>query len=320
MCATGKAVIFCLLIFINDPAADDAPAIYQSVPNFSNAIADTGFDISWHVEPREVTLDTEVKLTITFTKVLNPKNVRRPRLNQHSQFAGSFRVIEDKGTEINQRSVTFRYSLRLRAESRDAIPELEIAYFVPGLDRVATKYLEAIPLAVDPTTKPVKSSQPLDLPDRFLTPVMRASHGNQVDFQYWIALLVSVIVAPVIGIIIWRYRNPDGVSLARLKQNDAARNAITGFRQAQVSDEPLKQTVSVLCVYLRDRFHLDIPSPIPSEIGQAMEQCGMERERIQQVVDLIRSCDEKRFSEEQSNQFALLSRFRELIFDWEERM
>ena len=147
MCATGSRACFILLVASSSFAAD-APAIHQSHPNFSNAIAGPGFDVSWTATPLERSADGTVTLTIRFAGVANPERVRRPDLASRPPFKASFReIVNGPDAPPDAMSVAFSYRLRPRDESVFVIPELKVAYYSPG-SGVSTKYLDEIALAI----------------------------------------------------------------------------------------------------------------------------------------------------------------------------
>ncbi len=319
MCATGSRALL-VLLFATSGFAADAPAIHQSHPNFSNAIAGPGFDVSWTATPLELSTDGVITLTIRFVGVANPDRVRRPDLASRPPFKANFREILN-GTDVppDAMSATFTYRLRPRNEAVRGIPELEVAYYRPG-SGVSTKYCDEIPLTIKPAANAPAAVRPLDAPERFFAlPDPNRATARQPAWFDWIGLIAILSVAPTVWIFIWRKRNPDGLRLAKLRRNRAVRAALDGLDRAGRSPEPVAAAVRVFHVYLAARFGAAAPSPTPGDIARAMAEVELPAGRIAEAVQLVRDCDASRFAGEANPEAFSVPRVRRLILAWEEQ-
>lgn len=317
MYATGSRALLVLLIASSCSAAD-APAILQSTPNFSNAIAGPGFDVTWTAIPSELSIDGSIELTIRFVGVTNPDRVRRPDLAARPRFKSNFREIL-KGPDVppEATSIAFTYRLRPRDESVRAIPELEVAYFKPGTGR-GTLYLDEITLTIKHSASVTATVRPLDAPERFFALPDSASM-RPPSWLAWTGLIAVLFFSPLAWIALWRFRNPDGVRLAKLRRNRAVRTALDGLDRAGHSPEPVVATVKVFHDYLASRYGAAAPSPTPGDIGRAMAEVQLLAEQIAEAVQLVRDCDASRFAGESDRETFPIRRVRQLILAWEER-
>ena len=318
MCATGSRALLLLLVASSCFAAD-APAIHQSHPNFSNAIAGPGFDVSWAAIPGELSSDGAIELTIRFVGVSNPDRVRRPDLASRPPFKANFREIANgPDAPPDATFVTFVYRLRPRDESVRAIPELKVAYFSPG-SGVSTKYLDEIPLAIKLLATVPAAVRPLDAPERFFALPDPNRTARPPSWLEWIGLIAVLLAAPTAWIFAWRRLNPDGVRLAKLRRNRAVRAALDGLDRAGHSPEPVAAAVRVFHDYLAARFGAAAPSPTPGDVARALAEVQLPAGRIADAVKLVRDCDASRFAGESNRELFPIARVRGLILAWEEQ-
>lgn len=318
MCAIGSRAALVVLLTATVCPAADAPAIHQATPNFSNAIAGPNFQVSWSANPLELAPDDLLILSIRFTGVTNPDRVRRPDLANHPAFKAAFREILD-GRDVppseGETNVVFSYRLRLRDDAVKAIPELAVGYYSPGNDRVATRYLDEIPLTVKANARP--SLRIPDAPDRFFALPDLAASSSPPSVLEWLGLVVTLVVAPAAWIVIWRRRHPDGVRLAILRRNRAVRTALDGLDRAERSPEPVAAALRVFHNYLVARYGAAVATPTPGDIAGALADVELPEERIAEAVQLVRDCDAWRFGGGEVE--CSVSRVRSLILAWEEQ-
>ena len=314
MCVTGRAALFVLVIAAG-ARAEDAPALVQATPNFSNAIAGPGFAITWNAKPSELTVDEALQLTITFTGATNPDRVRRPPLREKPAFKSAFREILDDGETTTASAIQFRYRLRLRETSLQAVPELAIAYYAPGRATVATKYLDAIPLTIRPALAPPSLTRPIDAPERLFAWPAERSHFHP-GWLGWGALASGLVLFTLGGIFIERRRNPHGVRLARLRRNWVVRAAWDELDRATESTDPAGSALRVLHEYLASRHGIRAVAPTPRDFVRALVAAEIPSDRIDAVRTLAEAGDAARFTPERAVS-DLVPRVRELILDWE---
>lgn len=319
MFATGSRAVF-VLVFASSCIAADAPAIHQSHPHFSNAIAGPGFNVSWSATPLELSTDEFTTLAIRFDGVVNPDRVRRPDLASLTSFKANFReILTGSDGPPDAASVTFHYRVRPRNESVRAVPELKVAYYSPG-SGVSTKYLDEIPLAIKPATGGPAVIRFLEAPERFFAlPDPNRAAERPPSWLAWIGLFVVLSIAPSVWIYFWRHRNPDGVRLANLRRIRAVREALDGLDRAGRSPDPVAAAMRVFHGYLASRFGAMAASPTPGDISQAMVEVEMPTARIAEAVQLVRDCDAARFAGKDRGDAMSIARVRGLILAWEEQ-
>jgi hypothetical protein len=316
MCAIGSRAAL-LLLFAAAARADDAPAIFQSTPNFTNAIAGAGFAVNWTADPTTLSADGEIQLAIRFVGVANPDRVRRPDLSSTPSFKSAFREIGSiPGGSTAGGTVEFRYRLRPRDARVDAIPELAVAYYSPGSESVATKYLDAIPLVVQPPVAKPRVARPLDAPERFFALPDLDAQPWQPGMAAWGSLAIALILVALLGVAFERYRNPDGAHLARLRRIRAVRSVLDELDRAARSPDPAGAALEALRGYLAARHGAVAVAATPSDFVHSLESALVSQDRIDTVRELASAGDAERFASERSAA-DLVPRIRRLILEWE---
>jgi hypothetical protein len=315
MCETGRLAIL-VLFFAPIARAEDAPAIHQAAPNFSNAIAGSGFTISWSADPTTLDSDDSFHLSITFLGAINPDRVRRPALQNQSAFKSVFREIHDEEPTIAPNAVTFHYRLRPRDVAVKAVPELAVAYFSPGNATVATKYLEAIPLTVHHPVRSSASAKRIDGPERFFE-WPNEETGLRPGLAAWAFLAIGLVFLSLAGLALERYRNPEGARLARLRRVRAVRTALDELDRAARSPDPAASALEVLRVYIAARHGAFAPAATPADFAKALADANAEFDRIKAVRELASAGDIERFAAERMTA-DLVPRVRRLILEWED--
>ncbi len=315
MCAIGRLALLTLLFASTARADDDAPAIFQSAPNFSNAIAGSGFAISWWALPTELDDEDTIHLEITFLGATNPERIRRPALRERPAFKAAFREILDEEPTNAPNAVTFHYKLRPRGVAVKELPELAVAYYAPGSATVATKYLDAIPIVVKPADAS-PPQRPLDAPERFFAWPTTGT-GFRPGLAAWASLANGLIFLALLGLAIERFRNPDGVRLARLRRIRAVRTALDALDRAARSPDPAGAALEALRHYLAVRHGAVAPTATPGDFVRALEALSFAPERIEYVRNLASAGDAERFAPIRASA-DLVPRVRRMILDWED--
>jgi hypothetical protein len=315
MCAIGRCAVFALF-FTGFTRAEDAPAIHQSAPNFSNAIAGAGFAVSWSADPTTLDDQDSIHLAITFLGATNPERIRRPMLRDKSAFKGAFREIVDEEPTNAPNAITFHYRLRPRDAAVKEVPELAIAYYAPGNATVATKYLDAIPLVVRPADAMPAPNRPLEAPERFFS-WPETESGVQPGLSAWGLLALGLVISSLVGLAVERRRNPDGVRLARLRRVRAVRTALDALDRAARSPDPAGAALEALRLYLASRHGAVAAAATPGDFDRALASTSIIDKRIDAVRAIAMAGDAERFAPERSTA-DLVPRVRGLILDWEE--
>lgn len=297
----------------------DAPAIYQGSPNFSNAIAGSGFETLWSATPLELDVDAVIELRIRFQGVVNPDRVHRPDLANRASFRANFREIISYGEPLIERTaVEFQYHLKPRSDSIHEIPELAIAYYSASQDRVGTKYLDAIPLKIRPSSAKPETTQPIVAPERFFE-LPEAAAPWTTSPSWWHISIVAVALSalPTIWILVWRYRNPEGVRLARLRRHDAIRSTLDRLENAERCGAPLQEFLRILQDHLIARFGAQPAAMTPVDVRTAMDEAKLPADQIESTIQFLKRCDEIRFAGGGYLVMNWRSEFRALILSWE---
>ncbi len=315
MCAIGRVAVL-LLLFVSIARAEDAPALFQSAPNFSNAIAGAGFAVAWSADPTTLDSDDTIHLEITFLNATNPDRIRRPALREKPGFKALFReIVEEKPTNAPN-AVTFHYRLRPRDTGATEVPELAIAYYSPGSGVVATKYLDAIPLVVHPPVVMPAPARPIEAPERFFA-WPRTETRLQPDLAAWGMLTIGLLLAGSIGLAIHRYRDPGSRRLERLRRVRAVRVALDALDRAGRSSDPTSAALEALRGYLASRHGAVATAATPGDFVQALASASIGPDRIDAVRQIATVGDALRFSPDRTAA-DLVPEVRRLILDWED--
>jgi hypothetical protein len=310
-----------VVLFAPAAAAEDAPAIYQSAPNFYNAVAGPGFAVTWAATPTDVTVDGGVTLTLTIAGVANPHRVRRPDLGSFPTFKARFRQITNGPDGSDTNRVTFAYRLYPREAGETAVPEIPFGYYSPASQKLATKYLDEIPLKVRPREMSAAAPVPLEAPERFFQipseDDLLKPRPAPPDWRHWLGLVAALSVIGVVWVAVWKRAYPDGTRLAALRRNRAVRRALDGLASAGRSADPPARAAAVLRNYLVERFGLPAGPAVPSDVEAAMRAGNVPEERVVAVVELLRKCDAARFGGPTDGGMSVVGQARELVLRWE---
>ena len=329
MCATGKRVFLLFVLFSSvasaqdESDANDAPAIFQNREHFYNAISTGNLTVTWSATPKEIAADGELLLTLSVANAQNPQRIRKPNLRSIPAFAERFREIVDVPGEMPNAVANFRYRLRPRRSGEVEIPGLRFDYFHPNAPEgreVNTKYAAAISLNVREAVVPVPPVLPRPTaPERFL--VWPGDISPRFQFGglgAWLGALITITILTVGWVRIWRVRNPDGVRLANLRRNRAARRALDGLARAERIPEPAALVAKHLRDFLADRHDLHNPGTVPMDIERELRTATVPELKIANAVKLFRACDEARFGYRADDAHSLVLAARGIILNWEE--
>lgn len=302
----GNPVFLSVLIF-SISLSDEVPATIRAMPHFSGAIGDSTLMIAATAAPTTLTPGDEIAFTVLIRQVRNPADVKRLPIE-----TAAF-IVENAQTHIGPQSVAFHYRLRPREMSVREIPSLRFDYYMPEAAedrRLRTKYTDAIPITMKP--KPAESAPAFVLPERFQTLLdeepSRSPHWNATG---WKARLWNVLFfasgSVMLYVLYWRWRNPQGVRLARLLRHKAVRRAL-----ADVERKPCE----AFREYLQDRFDL-APSQITQhDVEHRLRERGIPQSVLVDVESLLHDSDAARFGSGQAEN--LPRRTREAILRLED--
>jgi hypothetical protein len=263
-------------------------------------------------EPTRVPVNRPIVLTVTVTGATNPGELTRPPLRDLSPFAASFE-IED----LPPRSPgVFEYRLRPRTTDVARIPRLRFAYYNPTAadgKQFPVTYTEVIPIRVLPPVAEPDPPSSLAVPEIFREP----GPGRNWTFPAgpaWLAALSGGILLLSAGYVAWwRWKNPDGPRLARIRQTRAVRRVATRLAAAAEPDA----VADAVHAYLVERFGVPIPSAAPCDVEAALALIGFDDARVTAVVGLVRRCDAARFGHGRDTTPTLAAEAKALVHNWE---
>jgi hypothetical protein len=325
MSATGKLAFAILVLFCAPASADDdAPAIHQAKPNFHNAMTNGNLAVSWTAMPTEFAFDSDTQLTLTVSGATNPHRVRRPDLANHPAFKTLFRQIanaDDSPANREAKSVTFTWMLRPRTSGKMTLPEMPYLFYHTPSGTIREKYLDKIELSVRPAATTSPTVRPLEAPDRFFSLNFDEARLQQPisapRFWHWLVLVCGLPILGTLVVIAWRHFNPEGVRLARLRQNLAIRDALDGLDRAKRSAEPIEHTQRVIETYLLERHGQRLKPTVPSELEAMLANADVRPDRVETAISLLRQCEAARFGTNAPDANTLLQRIREFILSEE---
>ena len=332
MSRTGKLLAALLLAASSAPAQDrrptvaDIPPVERQTPDFYGAIAAgrSGVRVAWSVDRTEVSLDSEVSLTLTVRNAANPQELTRPNLSARDDFARDFQVFD--GTTPppppDADEVRFVYRLRPRAVDTATVPALRYRYYRPDLPegrRFPTTYADPLTITVTPPKPkevPVAAPVPLDAPEEFFT---LADDRPTLASGRSVWLVPAVLIPFRVGgwVAVWRRLFPNAARLARLRRSRAVRIALDRLRKARTSDDPTEVAAAAVRGYLVARFGVPPTAQTPAEVVAGLRL--VERENLAADAEaFLRACDAARFADTRDDGLPLTDRAEAMVVRWEE--
>jgi hypothetical protein len=288
----------------------DVPPFFQPPTDFYGAKG-SHVIVTAAAEPTQVPANRATLFTITIRGATNPTELKRPLLHDLPEFARRFEIEDVPGTN----PVAFAYRLRPRTTEIDRIPRLRFAYYNPAAAdgrQFPVTYTDAIPIRVLPPVTEVEPKSTWDVPAIFREPT--ASRGWDPAGPGWLGgLSVAVLALAAVYVVWWRWRNPDGPRLARVRQTRAVRRVLA--RLAAASDPA--EVADAVHGYLAERFGLTVPSAAPCDVEAALAEAGFEASKLTTAVGLIRRCDAARFGDGSDTPASLAAAGKALVNDWE---
>jgi len=282
-------------------ADDEIPAIYQSSPNFSNAIGTGSLTVTATAEPTTLTFGNCIVFTLTIDRVRNPAKVHRPFL-ERTGFA-----VNRLDETVGDQRVVFRYQLWPNSTAVTEIPSMRFDYYYPESAeemRLRTKYTEAIPIVV----KPKEIVAPLyTLPERFSVPIAHDATPWTPPLGAWIAAPALLAILAYFWVYIWRMVNPQGARLAALQRHQAVRHAVAAIQRAERGGDPTGDVLKAFQAYLRERFNVTASAATPQELGEELNR-RFPTDVATPVERLLREGDAARFGGASAVDFATRAR------------
>jgi hypothetical protein len=288
----------------------DVPPFFQPPTDFYGAKG-SHVTVTAAAEPTQVPANRAVLLTITVRGATNPTELKRPPLHDLPEFSRRFQIEDVPGTN----PVAFVYRLRPRTTEIDRIPRLRFAYYNPAAAdgrQFPVTYTDAIPIRVLPPVTEAEPKSTWDVPAIFREPTI--NRGWAPAGPGWLAGLSAAVLALAAGYVAWwRWRNPDGSRLARVRQTRAVRRVLARLAAASEPDH----VADAVHDYLVERFGLTIPSAAPCDVEAALAKAGFDESKLATVVGLIRRCDAARFGAGDDTPSTLTTAGKALIHEWE---
>lgn len=310
------ATVACLILLSSSLAHAGQPPLFQPEKHFYNAQGQ-GVRARWTAagwpgipDRIAVPLDGNLLVTLTITKVTNPRDVVRPNLHELPAFRERFTLIEEvPGPPLppGTTEVGFTYRLRPRNREVDRLPSLEFYYLNPNAEgkarypKTVASGIDLVVTAARPKAKlPPPPPVPLEAPEHLFAVTVGPEVLDRGPFTAgWPAWLVCLAAGPVLAIgwyAVWRRVYPDAARLARLRRGRAARRALDTIRQAARRSEPAGMIAVAVLGYLQARFPLPTGTTTPTEVGEGLVTAGLPETAAVAVADFLRRCDAARFA------------------------
>lgn len=303
------------------------PPVVGRPTDWSGAIGGP-FVVTLTAEPVELMAEDRLRLTVRIAapdggNAGNLRNLKRLALAK----LDAFRVFAienlDEYDTGNPPERHFRYWLRPRSAEVKEIPRLKFVYFNPRAGRYQTTYAEAVPLTVKPRAVPavreieevarwmletasveeILGPPPdgirpglLGLVDRIMA---QPSAEARSPFLITSLIAVAVLLPPFVCTIFyvgWRRARPNAARLARAQRSRAAATALHALNYA-VDDLPGRVSAALLG-YLHDRMGMNQAATAPAEVKECLTTLGVSPELRDEVVTVLRRCEEARFARE----------------------
>jgi hypothetical protein len=286
------------------------PPFFQPPADFYGA---TGghVTVAASAEPVRVPANRPILFTLTVHGATIPAELIRPPLRDLPEFAKRFEV-----EDLPARSPgVFEYHLRPRTTDTDRVPRVRFAYYNPAAaegKQFPVTYTDAIPITVLP---PVAETKPVS----FAVPAIFREAGLDRDWPIpagpgWLAGLSLAVLGLGAGYVVWwRWRNPDGVRLARIRQTRAVRRVTARLAAAAGPDD----IADAVHAYLVERFGVPIPSAAPCDVDASLERIDFDEPKREAVVQLLRRCDAARFGNGDEVTATLADEAKRMVHGWE---
>lgn len=300
-----------LAILLAGSAGAQPPTTYQPPRDFYGAVG-KHISLTPSADKTRVPLGQTLDLTLTVQGANNPAEVKRPPLHDLPGFTKRFEVEDLPST----RPGVFVYRLRPRTIEVAQIPRIPFAYYNPAAAegrQFPVTYSDTIPIGVVPPAEVATDAEMVPVPARFRDPSPPRGWSPPKG-PAWLAGLSSCVLLLAGGYVAWwRWRNPDGPRLARIRQTRAVRRVLSRLTSAADPDD----VATALCGYLTERSGSTIPSPAPCDIQDALLRAKFDAEKTRDVVTLVRQCDAVRFGFAAENTATLAARAKALVHRWE---
>ena len=326
MSRTGRFLLG-VFIALGATARGEAPTsmaelspVERQQSDFYGAISGTGpgVSVTWTLGSPTVALGEEIAMTLEVRSAVNPSELLRPDLASRPDWKELFATVEN-GDGIPPG--VFVYRLKPRNAGAWELPIPKYRYCNPRAPegrRFPVAFAEPPKLIVRAAPSVPKPSVriPLDAPPEFFEE-LPASEASSPAPGYWWALLAVGAFAPPVWIALWRWRNPDGARLARLRRDKSVRAALDALRKADRAPEPAAPVSAALLRYFRERWRLPASAQTPGEVEAGLESLGFAPARLREAGALLAACDEARFAGTGDNAVSLPDLARGLIARWE---
>jgi hypothetical protein len=288
----------------------DVPPFFQPPTDFYGAKG-SHVTVTATSEPKQVPANRAILFTLAIHGVSNPSELKRPPLHDLPEFARSFEIEDVPGND----PATFVYHLRPRTAEVTRIPRLRYAYYNPAAadgKQFPVTYSDAIPIRVLPPVTATEPNSAWAVPEIFRQ--ASPSRGWAPAGPAWLAGLSAAALALAAGYVAWwRWRNPDGPRLARVRQTRAVRRVLSRLNAANEPDA----VADAVHGYLGERYGLAIPSAAPCDVEAALTEAGFDESKTAAAVNLLRRCDATRFGDGHDTLATLAADATALVHAWE---
>jgi hypothetical protein len=298
MSTTLQILTATLLLSGAKPLPTYDPPLVGRPDGFSNIVGKYKIEVA--AEPTEVHVEEPITLTIRIVGA-GPKKYEpdRKHLDLFPDWKDDFYVQEmrDQHQVLRDRTAwIFVYRLKPKHKGITEIAGIKLVTYDPSIrtkNKFPTQHADPIPIKVLPRLiKPVVTPIEIGGPDSFFTPAPSAEVLSQwspptsvAELQFGVLIGLPLGCLAVLAAVYWPWRRR---KLGELPE--AATRALTELRAGSASPW------LVLCRYLRERLHFDVPDATPREVARYLKRRGFALERCAQSEAFLQACDAVRYS------------------------
>jgi hypothetical protein len=318
--------------FFNDPflsrtvkktiASDPVTIQVEALPkpgqpsDFEGAVG--SFDLSAHIDKKNVETNEAVTLTVTYSGEGNFNLIHEPDL----QIPPDFEQYEPKVREDISRktrvggSKTFEYVLIPRFPGEQQVPALQFSYFDPDRETYITRSTPEFTIQVTPGEQPAAtvsgggwSKEEVQLIGQDIR-FIKVNHqgfreiGYHVYSQPWFLGLLMVPVLLLAGAVGIQHQqqkmNTNQAYARRRRANKMAQRRLSQAKKLLSTDKQSEfygEVSRAVTGFIADKLDISRAGLITSELERQLRQRQVDPEQIRHVIDLMQSCDFYRFGQ-----------------------
>jgi len=310
------------------PDPDEPPARGQPLSfDASGGAVGSQFKVSLLVDPVEMWEGDAATLTVRISSPRCTRPPKRPRLKllwkdirpplfDAKQPLLAIEQPSGKAADMPDRTPLpgiweFDYRIRPMKDTLTRLPPLRFDFYVPpstpGLPgKYEATYSNAMPLKVKAKAEVrIVPPPPIQVPDHILQiaegPAVLRRQGGGHALPSLSLVVVCLLVPPLAGIgcyVAWRRLYPDAARRARIRQSQAARQALHALQKVGTGDPGQRayRVSRIATSYMQARLGLPGAEPTPTEVALFLQRAGTSVEIAGKAAEFLRACDAARFA------------------------